>query len=108
MDESIDPAVEVQKIATELEKYSPDLAKRERWLVLNKVDLLDDDEVESRKQRLLAELAWGGPVFTMSAVTGEGTKELVYKLMDYLEEMRQESETVEDDADDEPWDPLKA
>ena len=76
--------------------------------MLNKVDLLDNDEVESRKQSLLAELAWDGPVFTMSAVTGEGTKELVYKLMDHLEEMRQESETVEDDADEEPWDPLKA
>lgn len=107
MDESIDPAEEVRKIAAELEKYSPDLAERERWLVLNKVDLLDDDEVESRKQKLLAELGWNGPVFTMSAVTGEGTKELVYKLMDHLEDMRQEEE-VEEETDDEPWDPLKA
>jgi GTP-binding protein len=107
MDESIDPADEARKIAAELEKYSPDLAGRERWLVLNKVDLLDDDEVESRKQKLLADLAWSGPVYTISAVTGEGTKELVYKLMDHLEAMLQESE-VEEDTDDEPWDPLKA
>jgi GTP-binding protein len=97
----------VRKIAAELEKYSPDLAERERWLVLNKVDLLDDDEVESRKHKLLAELDWDGPVFTMSAVTGEGTKELVYKLMDHLEGMHQESE-IEEEVDDEPWDPLKA
>jgi GTP-binding protein len=108
MDESIDPAEEVRKIAAELEKYSPDLAERERWLVLNKVDLLDDDEVESRKQKLLAELEWDGPVFTMSAVTGEGTKELIYKLMDHLEDMQQKSEVVEEEIDDEPWDPLKS
>jgi GTP-binding protein len=107
MDESINPAEEVRKIAAELEKYSPDLAERERWLVLNKVDLLDDDEVESRKHGLLAELGWNGPVFTMSAVSGEGTKELVYKLMDHLEDMRQEEE-VGEETDDEPWDPLKA
>lgn len=108
MDDSIDPAEEVRKITAELEKYSPDLAERERWLVLNKVDLLDGDEVESRKQRLLTELDWEGPVFTMSAVTGEGTKELVYKLMEHLEEMQQESEVVDEEIDDEPWDPLKS
>lgn len=106
MDESINPAEEVCKIATELEKYSPDLAARERWLVLNKVDLLSDDEVESRKEQLLSELSWDGPVYTMSAVTGEGTDDLVYKLMDHLESLKQEIE-VESDAEDEPWDPLK-
>jgi len=106
MDESIDPAEEVRKIATELEKYSPDLAARDRWLVLNKVDLLSADEVESIKEQLLSELSWDGPVYAMSAVTGEGTSELVYKLMEYLEELKQDIE-VEDDADDEPWDPLK-
>jgi GTPase len=108
MDDSIDPAEEVRKITAELEKYSPDLAERERWLVLNKVDLLDGDEVESRKQRLLTELDWEGPVFTMSAVSGEGTKELVYKLMEHLEEMQQESKVVDEEIDDEPWDPLKS
>ena len=107
LDESVEPAEEVRKIAAELEKYSPDLAERERWLVLNKIDLLDEDEVESRKQKLLAELEWDGPVFTMSAVSGEGTKELTYKLMEHLEAMHQESE-IEEEADDEPWDPLKA
>ena len=107
LDESVEPAEEVRKIAAELEKYSPDLAERERWLVLNKIDLLDEDEVESRKQKLLAELEWDGPVFTMSAVSGEGTKELTYKLMEHLEAMHQESE-VEEEVDDEPWDPLKA
>ncbi len=107
MDESTDPAQEVRKIAAELEKYNPDLAARERWLVLNKVDLLDKDEVESRKELLLSELAWDGPVYTISAVTGEGTKNLVYKLMDHLEELKPDTAEAEE-FDDEPWDPLGA
>ena len=106
MDEAVDPADEVRKIAAELENYSPDLAQRERWLVLNKVDLLTSDEVESRRERLLAELSWGGPVYTISAVSGEGTDELVYALMEHLEKLGQ-GEGVEQDPDDEPWDPLK-
>lgn len=106
MDEAVDPADEVRKIAVELENYSPELAKRERWLVLNKVDLLTPDEVESRRKQLLAELSWSGPVYIISAATGEGTGKLVYALMDYLEQLRQD-EDPDQDSDEEPWDPLK-
>lgn len=106
MDEAVNPADEVRMIAAELEKYSPDLAQRERWLVLNKVDLLTPDAVESEKQRLLQELAWSGPVYTISAISGEGTDKLVYALMEHLEGLRRE-ENVGEDPDDQPWDPLK-
>ncbi len=107
MDETINPADEVRMIAAELESYSPDLAQRERWLVLNKVDLLTPDEVESRKAVLLKELGWNGPVYTISAINGEGTDKLVYALMEHLENLGQdEDEEVERDSDDEPWDPL--
>jgi GTPase len=107
MDGAVDPVDEVRKIAAELEKFSPDLAKRERWMVLNKVDLLTPDEVESRKERLLDELAWSGPVYTISAINGEGTDKLVYALMQHLEDLGRD-EDPEQDPDDEPWDPLKA
>ncbi len=106
MDEAVDPADEVQKIAAELERYSPELAGRERWLVLNKIDLLDQDEVEVRSKQLLADLGWQGPVYTISAATGDGTDMLVYALMGHLEQLRTEEEAVQD-VDDEPWDPLK-
>ena len=68
---------------------------------------LTPDEVNSRKEKLLADLSWNGPVYTISAVSGEGTGKLVYALMDYLEGLIQDEE-VEGDSDDEPWDPLKA
>ena len=107
MDDAVDPADEVLKIAAELENYSPELAQRERWLALNKVDLLDQDEVESRRRELLDRLSWQGPVYTISAATGDGTGKLVYALMDRLEQLR-EDEGMEQEPDDEPWDPLKA
>ncbi len=106
MDETADPADEVRKIASELQNYSPELAERERWLVINKVDLLAPEETESRRERLLAELSWNGPVYTISAATGEGTGKLVYALMDYLEQ-QSDAEEPDQDSDDEPWDPLK-
>jgi len=106
MDEAVDPAEAVKKIAAELKNYSPELAERERWLVLNKVDLLDEDAVESRRKSLLDDLSWQGPVYTISAATGEGTGKLVYALMHHLE-LLHEDEEVEQDSDDEPWDPLK-
>ncbi len=106
MDETADPADEVRKIASELQNYSPELAERERWLVINKVDLLTPEETESRRERLLAELSWSGPVYTISAATGDGTGKLVYALMDYLEQLR-DTEEPDQDSDDEPWDPLK-
>lgn len=107
LDEAVNPADEVRKIAAELENYNPELAQRERWLVLNKVDLVVPDEVESRRKQLLAELSWNGPVYTISAVTGEGTGKLVYALMDHLEELGRDQD-ADEDSDDEPWDPLKA
>ncbi|MCP4128121.1 MAG: GTPase ObgE [Gammaproteobacteria bacterium] len=106
MVETADPADEVRKIASELQNYSPELAERERWLVINKVDLLTPEETESRRERLLAELSWSGPVYTISAATGDGTGKLVYALMDYLEQLR-DTEEPDQDSDDEPWDPLK-
>ncbi len=106
MDEAADPADEVRKIAAELQNYSPELAERERWLVINKVDLLTPEETKSRREQLLAELSWSGPVYTISAATGEGTGKLVYALMDHLEQLR-DAEEPDQDSGDEPWDPLK-
>ena len=110
MDESIEPADEVRRIAAELTKYSPELAERERWLVINKSDLLLEDELEEAKAHLLEALDWQGPVFTISALTGDGTEQLLYALMDRLEELKAEDDPLATDGpeeDDEPWDPLK-
>jgi len=75
---------DVQVIADELAKFDTDLGKRERWLVLNKMDLLPSDEQEQCGKELLEKLQWKGPVFRISAYTGEGCQQLVFQVMNYL------------------------
>lgn len=84
--DNTDPAQDAQIIADEIEAFSPSLAERDRWLVLNKVDQLLECEREERKQAVIDQLGWTGPVFMISALDGEGTKELAQAMMRYLEE----------------------
>ncbi|MBU3070669.1 Obg family GTPase CgtA [Aestuariicella sp. G3-2] len=80
------PAGNAQAIIDELGEFSPTLAKRDRWLLLNKVDLLPPDEVEARCQDVIDQLGWEGPVFRISAINKQGTQELCGQVLDYLEE----------------------
>ena len=96
-DES-DPVEAVDAIVGELHLFSRTLAERERWLVLNKLDLLPDKEAEKRCQEIVEELDWQGPVFRISAVNGQGTQELVYEIMNHLEELNLRMEEDEDFA----------
>lgn len=82
-----DPVESIDAIAGELQLFSPALADRERWLVLNKLDLLPEEEASERCQSILDELQWDGPVFKISAANGAGTKELVFAIMNHLEEL---------------------
>lgn len=79
-----DPVDAIQKILVELEKYSAELADKQRWLVFNKIDVLPEAEVETRVNEIVKQLNWQGPVFKISAVKKVGTDELCYKLMDHL------------------------
>jgi GTP-binding protein len=85
LDESIDPAESVTSIAKELGNFSEDLAAIPRWLVINKIDLLAADVLAKRRDALLEKLAWDGPVFAVSAATGEGTEALGQAIMRELE-----------------------
>ena len=79
------PAQAARTIVQELEKFSPTLAERDRWLVLNKADLLDDEDIEARKQEVIDALAWDRPVYVVSAVAKRGTDELCQNLLEHLE-----------------------
>jgi GTP-binding protein len=87
-----EPAEVVRAIAQELENFSADLAAKPRWLVINKIDLLDKGDRALAKQRLLDQLAWQGPAFEVSAATGEGTEALARAIMRELEEAREPEE----------------
>lgn len=97
-----DPVSSIEAIASELEKFSETLAQRDRWLVLNKLDLLPEEEVETVCSDIVKRLDWQGSVFRIKAISKEGTQELCYKIMDYLEEKNfQEAEDQEKAAEEE-------
>ncbi len=87
-----DPAESVKAIANELVKFSDDLADKPRWLIINKIDLLDAEDQATATQDLLRKLDWKGHFFEVSAATGEGTQSLAQAVMRELEEIAEEAE----------------
>ncbi|MGB3916196.1 MAG: GTPase ObgE [Thiothrix litoralis] len=86
MAEENEPVRAVRTIEGELEQYSEELANYPRWLVLNKIDVLPPEERVARCQEIVDGLGWTGQVFRISAATGEGTQDLCFHIMQYLDE----------------------
>ena len=84
--DEIDPVKSAHAIIAELEKYSPKLAEKPRWLVLNKVDTCVNEAVEKHCQAIVDRLHWQGPVYCISALTGAGTRQLCQDLYQALGE----------------------
>ena len=93
LDEGADPVQEVKAIAAELKKYDAELARKPRWLVLNKVDLLPAETREKTVTAFLRKLRWKEPSFVLSALTGEGCTPLTYAIMEHIQKQQQEPET---------------
>ena len=91
-----DPAEAACAVIRELERFSPTLAARPRWLVLNKIDLLSVAEIAACRERVVAALDWEGPVYEISAVSGQHTSTLCGDLMSHLEV---QAEQLRSDAD---------
>ena len=91
-----DPAEAACAVIRELERFSPTLAARPRWLVLNKIDLLSVAEIAACRERVVAALDWEGPVYEISAVSGQHTSALCGDLMSHLEV---QAEQLRSDAD---------
>lgn len=83
-----DPADSARIIIEELEKFSPVLAAKERWLVLNKMDLVAHDEQEAIRQHIEDSIGWEGRTFSISAAQREGTRELCDAIMDEITQHR--------------------
>lgn len=76
-------------IERELQSFSATLYSGERWLVLNKLDLVPADELEERCAEVIRKLDWKGPVFRMSGLMSDGTKDLCAAIMDSIDAQRQ-------------------
>jgi len=85
--ESVDPVEAIRMVAAELSLYSDRLAALPRWLVINKIDLIAPDQREQVVAEILQGFDWEGPVFAVSAATGEGTDELCRSIVSYLESL---------------------
>ncbi|MBL6908339.1 Obg family GTPase CgtA [Luminiphilus sp.] len=88
-DES-DPAQQALSIVRELERFSPTLAARPRWLVLNKIDLIDEETLKQRRQAIVEALDWEGPVYEVAAISGRETVRLSGDLMTAIEFLNQQ------------------
>ncbi|RKV86250.1 MAG: GTPase ObgE, partial [Neisseria sp.] len=109
-DETVNPAEEALAIINELRKYDEELYGKPRWLVLNKLDMLDEEEAQTRTAAFLEAIGWDYPkpddrfqfdmetprLFQISALTHQGTQELVHQINQYLtEKKRIEAEKAE-------------
>ncbi|MDD5227224.1 MAG: Obg family GTPase CgtA [Methylococcales bacterium] len=85
------PIVSARKIIAEVEKWNENLANKPRWLVLNKVDRVLDEELDVHCQEIIDALNWTAPVFKIAAINGQGTRELMFAIMEFLEAQRQQT-----------------
>jgi len=95
-DDSVDPVKEAKAIAKELKKYDASLFDKPRWLVLNKFDVIPEDERNKRVKDFVKRFGWKGPVFEISALTRTGCEDLVTAIYEYLAAQRQQEHRAEE------------
>src|SRR4029078_12738079 len=83
------PLAGARAIVNELGKYDPALAAKPRWLVLNKIDLVSEDERAAHCTAFAKSLRYKGPLFAISAIDGIGCRELTFAVQDWLDEHRE-------------------
>src|SRR6185437_1411779 len=91
-DANVDPVKEAKAIVKELKKYDEALFDKPRWLVLNKLDMVPDEERKARVKDFVKRFGWKGPVFEISALNREGCEDLIVEIYNYLAEQRQAEE----------------
>lgn len=94
MNPDTDPVADFEAITAELTQYEPELAGRPRWVVLNKIDASSSEVVQDIDTRL-RDAGWEGPVFTISAQTGEGCQPLMWAIQTWIEEQRASEDVVD-------------
>ena len=95
-EDTVDPVKEAKAIVKELKKYDQSLFDKPRWLVLNKIDVIPEDERVKRVKDFIKRFGWKGPVFEISALNRDGCPELVTEIYSYLAEKRQQETRSEE------------
>ncbi len=92
------PAEQVRAIERELQKYDPAMLEKPRWLVLNKADLMFEDEARALAEEVVAELGWTQPWFLVSALSRDGTWPIMLEIQSFFDRLREEQ--LEADAEE--------
>jgi GTP-binding protein len=99
-DEGVDPVQQVRAIEAELRQYDPGMLEKPRWLVLNKGDLLDDEERAARAKDIVDRLAWGDRWFVTSAIGREGTWPIMLQVQRFFDDTRRDADEAAHDAEE--------
>ena len=91
-----EPVLAVRKLEAELQRFDEALFQKERWLLLNKADMLPEAELDALKARIVEELEWEAPVYLISAISGGGCETVMHAVSQRLAEMAREE--AEQDA----------
>jgi GTP-binding protein len=97
-DEGISPAQQVRAIEDELRRYDPGMLEKPRWLVMNKGDLMDEEERNRCAQAIVDELGWSEPWFVTSALSREGTWPVMLKVQQFFDDNKRDAEELALDA----------
>ena len=94
-DDAADPVAQAKAIVNELKKYDKALHAKPRWLVLNKLDMVDNDERAARVKDFVKRMRFKGPVFEISALTHEGCEALVKSVYQHVKAQQVAEQTPE-------------
>lgn len=89
-DPDANPVKDAKAIAMELKKYDDTLYRKPRWLIVNKIDLVESKQKKQVVDKFIKAMRWTDPHFAISAITGDGCKELSFAIMKFIESTRQE------------------
>jgi GTPase len=105
-DDGVDPVAQARAIVAELKKYDPALAAKPRWLVLNKIDMIDEGDRAARVKEFVRRFRWRGPVFEISALTRLGLEPLLHAIYEHVAATRPRAAEVADErfAEEQPGD----
>ncbi len=99
LDTEADPVHDARAIVKELKLYDEALYDKPRWLVLNKLDLIPEEERAARVAGFVKSYRWKGPVFAVTAINGDGCRELIFKIQDWLDANRAPAAIMAGDVD---------
>ena len=84
-DDGVDNVAQAKAIVQELKKYDEGLHSKPRWLVLNKLDMVDKDVRPALVKDFVKRFKWKGPVFEISGLTREGCEPLVKEIYRHIQ-----------------------